>query len=270
MPSLAPARRTAPAELSEATSDAPVRLLAAGSLKAAFSEAADEHRRRTGATIACGFGAAGLLRRRIAAGEAADIFASANMEHPQALAAPKQLPVRAFASNRLCALVAANIGATPENLLDRLLDPAVRLGISTPKADPSGDYAFRLFDKAELVQPRAGKRLKAKARQLTGAPGSPRPPQNKSVYVWLLQTGQVDIFLTYRTNAAAACAEASGLRLVELPPALAVEAEYGLVVLTSNARAAAFADFILGAHGLGILAAHGFAAPHPALTGATT
>jgi ABC-type molybdate transport system substrate-binding protein len=32
------------------------------------------------------FGASGLLKDRIQAGERADVFASANMEHPQALA----------------------------------------------------------------------------------------------------------------------------------------------------------------------------------------
>ena len=36
-----------------------------------------------------------------------------------------------------------------ENLLARLLDPELRIGTSTPKADPSGDYAWALFAKSE-------------------------------------------------------------------------------------------------------------------------
>jgi molybdate transport system substrate-binding protein len=37
---------------------------------------------------------------------------------------------------------AAGLGVTPTSLLDRMLDSSVKLGTSTPKADPSGDYAW--------------------------------------------------------------------------------------------------------------------------------
>jgi hypothetical protein len=33
------------------------------------------------------------------------------------------------------------------NLLERMLDPNVKLGTSTPKADPSGDYALKFSGK---------------------------------------------------------------------------------------------------------------------------
>jgi ABC-type molybdate transport system substrate-binding protein len=89
------------------------------------------------------FGASGLLRDRIAAGEPADVFASANMEHPQALAATGRAgEVKRFARNAMCALVGPQIDVTSETLVERLLDPAIKLGTSTPKADPSGDYAW--------------------------------------------------------------------------------------------------------------------------------
>ena len=39
---------------------------------------------------------------------------------------------------------------------------------STPKADPSGDYAFELFRKAEAIKPGAQTALEKKALQLTG------------------------------------------------------------------------------------------------------
>ena len=60
---------------------------------------------------------------------------------------------RAVARNQLCALARPDVKASPANLLDLLLDPAVRLGTSTPKADPSGDYAWQLFEKAETLRP---------------------------------------------------------------------------------------------------------------------
>jgi molybdate transport system substrate-binding protein len=40
------------------------------------------------------------------------------------------------------------------NLIAKLLDPSVRLATSTPIADPGGDYAWNVFDKAEAVRPR--------------------------------------------------------------------------------------------------------------------
>ena len=88
-------------------------------------------------------------------GEAAEVFASANMEHPQALArANRAGPVVLFARNELCALVRPDLAATSETLLERLLDPRVKLGTSTPRADPSGDYAFAVFARASFTDDR--------------------------------------------------------------------------------------------------------------------
>jgi molybdate transport system substrate-binding protein len=54
-----------------------------------------------------------------------------------------------------------------------------------------------------------------------------------------------------------------GINTVELPPELAVSADYGLTVLksASQERAAQFALFILSPTGQKILAEHGFDAP---------
>ena len=131
----------------------PVRLYAAGSLRAALDEVA---RAFAEAKVEAVYGASGLLRDRIAKGEPAEVFASANMEHPQALEkAGRGGPVRLFARNRLCALALPGLRVDTDNLLDRMLDPSVKLGTSTPKADPSGDYAWALFGKAEKLRPGA-------------------------------------------------------------------------------------------------------------------
>ena len=82
----------------------PVRLLAAGSLKAAMTDIGNAFSVKSGVPVEAGFGASGLLRERIAGGEEADVFASANLEHPQAIAKERGLEVRAFARNTLCAL----------------------------------------------------------------------------------------------------------------------------------------------------------------------
>src|SRR3954471_20165045 len=124
----------------------PVLLHAPGSLRPPLTEIAGTYQQITGDKVEAKFGASGLLKDEIAAGAKAQVFASANMEHPQALAAEKRSgPVVLFARNRLCALARPSLEVTPAALLDRMLDPQEKLGTSTPKADPSGDYAWEVF-----------------------------------------------------------------------------------------------------------------------------
>jgi ABC-type molybdate transport system substrate-binding protein len=243
-----------------AVAQEPVRLLAAGSLRAALNEVGTAFTAATGVKVAAEYGPSGLLRDRIAKGEPADEFASANMTHPESLAkAGKAAPVVLFARNRLCALTRPQVGVTSATLLDRMLDPAVKLGTSTPKADPSGDYAFELFEKADRIRPGAGKALSAKALQLTGGPNSPPPPKDRNQYAELVRTGQADIFLTYCTNALQAQAEVANLQIVAIPEALAVGADYGLTVVAgARPEAARFAEFVLSGTGQGILQRAGF------------
>jgi molybdate transport system substrate-binding protein len=146
-------------------------VFAAGSLRAPLADLAQAYERDSGNKARLTFGASGLLRDRISGGERADVFASANMEHPQSLAeAGWTAHVERFARNSICLLMGARSHATTASALDAMIDPAVKLGTSTPKADPSGDYAWKVFHKAEALRPGAFATLTAKARQLTGGP----------------------------------------------------------------------------------------------------
>jgi ABC-type molybdate transport system substrate-binding protein len=239
-----------------------VRLYAAGSLKAAMNDIGAAYARDHGVQVTSEFGPSGLLRKRIAEGEPADVFASANMAHPAALhQAGKSGPVAMFARNRLCALTSPNVQVNSETLLARMLDPKVKLGMSTPKADPSGDYAMALYEKAEAVQSGAAKALSGKALRLTGGPDSPAPPKDRSVYGMLVEQGKADIFLTYCTNALLAQKEVPALRIVQVSEALSVGADYGLTVVSDRAVARHFADYILSSEGQALLTQHGFAPP---------
>jgi molybdenum ABC transporter molybdate-binding protein len=250
----------AAAMMQAAAAEEPVRLYAAGSLRAALNDVGAAFAAATGTKVAGTYGPSGLLRDRIAKGEPAEVFASANMTHPESLAkGGKAGPVVLFARNRLCALAASKVGVTSATLLDRMLDPAVKLGTSTPKADPSGDYAFALFDKAERLKPGASRRLKEKALQLTGGPNSPLPPKDRSQYAHVVSSGQADIFLTYCTNALQAKKEVPGLQIVTVPEELAVGADYGLTVIKGGRpEATSFANFVLSSEGQGILKRYGF------------
>lgn len=241
-----------------------VRVLAAGSLKAALTEVSAAFTQATGTPVNATYGPSGLLRDRIAQGETAEIFASANMEHPQALTrSGKAGPVVRFARNRLCALAQPEIAVTPERLLDVLLDPKVRLGTSMPLADPAGDYAWALFRKAEALRPGAYDTLDRKALPLTGTASAPRPPEGRSVYGVVMEARMADVFLTYCTNAVVALREVPGLRMIEAPDTLAVAADYGMAELSAGdgPRSHAFAEFVRSAAGQQILLRHGFSAP---------
>ena len=82
-----------------------VRLHAAGSLRAALTEAAGDFTAASGIPVVPVFGGSGLLRDHLERGEPGDVSTSANMEHPEALARTgKAGPVVMLARNRLCAL----------------------------------------------------------------------------------------------------------------------------------------------------------------------
>jgi ABC-type molybdate transport system substrate-binding protein len=241
----------------------PVRLYAAGSLRSVMTDLGRAWTAGGGGTIAPEFGPSGTLRDRIVAGADAQVFASANMEHPRSLAEKGRAgPVSLFARNQLCALSTREARVTTDTLLERMLDPAVKVGTSTPKADPSGDYAFLLFEKADKLVPGAGAALAAKELKLTGGPDSPKPPPDRSLYGMLVAGGQADVFLTYCTNAIVAQRESPSLVVSQVPPSLAVGADYGITVIAgAPADAAKFVAFVLSPEGLRIIATHGFALP---------
>ena len=209
------------------------------------------------------FGASGLLRERIEKGEPGQVFASADTDHPQHLAVRGgwQAPV-VFTRNALCALTSEQISATPDTLLATLLRSDVRVGTSTPQADPSGDYAWALFRQADKIQPGAYAQLDAKALKLTGGADSPKPPAGRGTYAWVMDQRQADVFLTYCTNAVAAQAEVPRLRVVQLPAALQVGAAYGLTVRSdAPAAAQAFASALRQPPAQAVLQRLGFGLP---------
>jgi len=242
-----------------------VNVFAAGSLRASLTEIAQTFETETpSASVVFVFGASGLLKDRLLAGEQASLFASANMDHPQALLADgRAASVAPFTRNRLCVLARPGLALTSDTVVQRMLDPEVKVGISTPKADPSGDYAFELFDRVEAsgsAAPGSAAKLKAKALQLTGGPLSPTPPAGQSVYAAMLAERQADLFVTYCTNAVSARQERAGLQIVDVSPQINVSATYGLAVLReADPVAQRFAAYLSGSTAQGILRRNGFA-----------
>jgi molybdate transport system substrate-binding protein len=238
-----------------------ISLYAAGSLRDALTDVAKAYEAKSGHKVAMKFGPSGQLKKEIADGGKADLFASANMEHPEELFDDGTGgPVVRFARNKMCALVKPGLAVTSDTLLTQMLDAKIKLATSTPRLDPAGDYALQVFTKTEALKPGAQDLLEKKALQLTGGKSSAAPPPGRAIYGWHVAEGRADIFLTYCTNAIAARKQYPDQQTVELPEALSVGADYGLTVINGAPPAALdFAEFMLSADGRKILAGHGFA-----------
>jgi len=237
----------------------PIHIFAAGSLTAAFTEMVQAFPAPPGSVAPPVFGPSGLLRQQIEHGASADILASADMAQPRALAQQQtgRLVVM-FTRNRLCALGRSSLGMTSDNLLDRLLDPTVRLATSTPGADPGGDYAWAMFARAEALHPGARAILQAKAMKLVGGTNTPPLVPGHGPVQGVFLADRADVMLGYCSGSGPVMQEIPGLASVALPPALTVGPAYGLVVLSDRPMAARFALFVMSEPGQMILQRHGF------------
>jgi ABC-type molybdate transport system substrate-binding protein len=241
-----------------------VTLYASGILRGALSEIAQAFSREHNISIKIEFDHSALLQKRLLNGEHSDIFVSVDMENPTVwLKANKSSPVVNFIRNKMCAIVKPSFKVTPNNLLDWMLNPEIRLGTSTPNEDASGDYAQEIFRKAEKVQPGSFHELNQKALRLVGGRNSPVVPKGKNeIAYFITETQQVDIFLSYRTDARLAVLAAPSMQIVELPEHLAVKANYGMTLM-NNARSygVMLAMYILSQNGQQILTKYGFDSP---------
>jgi molybdate transport system substrate-binding protein len=237
----------------------PLRIYAAGSLTAAFTDMVRSFPAAAGDIGTPVFGPSGVLRGKIERGDHVDVFASADMDQPRKLARshPGSL-VAMFTRNRLCALGKANLGLTSANLLDKLLDPSVRLATSTPGADPGGDYAWAVFARAEAVHPGAQAILQRKAMQLVGGPNSKPLVPGQGAVQGIFLANRADVMLGYCSSGLAVTRDIPGLTNVPLPTSLTVGPAYGLIVLSDRPLAARFALFVLSEQGQAILRQYGF------------
>jgi ABC-type molybdate transport system substrate-binding protein len=237
-----------------------LRVVGAGSLTDAFTDLLRRFPAAADTIAAPEFGPSGLMREKIETGLNVDLFASADMGQARRLAVghPERSVIH-FTRNRLCAVSRTAVDLTTTNMLDRLLDPAVRLATSTPGADPGGDYAWAVFARAEAVQAGAGAALEAKAQQLYGG-GVKTPPlvPGKGAVEGVFLSDRADVGLTYCSGAPAVVREVPGLVVVPLPPELSVGPAYGMVLLNTKPLTLRFATFVMSEGGQATMKAHGF------------
>jgi len=236
-------------------------LLGAGSLREVTAEIGKRYREATGTTVVADFGPSGLLRERIEKGEDADLFASADMGHPlKLLRDGRATRVAMFTRNTLCGVAVPKVGLTTANFLDRLLGPSVKLGTSTPKADPAGDYTWEMFRRADALRPGSYEVLVEKAQQIVGGPANNAPVEGKDPAVAALAAGVVDVVIGYCSSTKLRLRQMPELQVVAVPSEIATGPEYGLAVLKGgDPRALDLALFMLSPEGQQIFSDYGFA-----------
>jgi len=241
---------------------AELELYGAGSLSRVMGEMAAEYESLTGNKVKTTFGSSGKMREILEKPATGDIFTSANMGHPQQLQKMGRAPfVAEFAQNVLCVFGNKKAGVTDQNVLEKLLDPSLKVGIF-PSHDPSGEYALRMFKRADAVKPGAEKTLLDKAVVMEAELVRGKVPEGDDFMSQLMREGMIDMYVAYASGAEAALKrEGTPVTSVgQLPSDLKVGVNYGLTVL-SDAKPEAYqlALFILSEKGQGILKKYGFA-----------
>jgi molybdate transport system substrate-binding protein len=251
------ARPAAPARarpMAAADAGSGLSVFAAASLREPFIEAAARFERaHPGVHVSFAFAGSQQLRLQIEQGAAADVFASADLRHAEALhAAGLLLPPRIFARNVLALAVPRGNPASVHSLRD--LPTAKRIVVAGPEV-PAGRYTAQLFAAAgrEMGAPfEAAVRARIVSREL-----------DVRQVLAKVALGEADVGVVYRTDTLGMPRE---VERIDIPEALNQTADYPIAA-TAGARnralAAAFVDFIFSTEGQAVLASHGFLpAPH--------
>jgi molybdate transport system substrate-binding protein len=222
-----------------------VRVLAAASLTDAFRDlAAAFQRAHPGDRVELAFAGSQVLAAQIEQGAPADVFASADREHVDALKAEGLLGAyAAFARNRIV-LVAPAGDAKIARVTD-LARPGTRVVVAGP-AVPAGRYTA-----AALARLEPGLARQVRANVVS-------EEANVRAVLAKVVLGEADAGFVYATDAASA---GDDVRRVAFPEADGVAAEYFLGVLRGAAApdvARAFVDMVLASEGQDILRRYGF------------
>ncbi|MCC7047259.1 MAG: substrate-binding domain-containing protein [Alphaproteobacteria bacterium] len=243
-----------------ANAQEPLRLFGAGSLREAMTEIAGAYAQANGRPVTTAFGFSGLMRERIERGEEADVFASADMGHPQRLLRDgRATRVVLFTRNTLCLVAPAGTGLKEDTLVDRLLDASLPLGVFPAVQDPVGDYTLELFQRLDAIRPGANAALRGRAIVISESVLGRPLASGEDLASALLKDGRMKLHVSYCTTARRLAAQVPGLEITGLPDQLRVGPAYGLAVL-KGARAGAedLALFVLGEQGQQVLAKYGF------------
>ena len=223
-------------------------VFAAASLREAFGElAATFEREHPRVTVSLALAGSQELRTQIENGAPADVFASADPKHMEALAAANLVAApRVFAGNEPVIVVPKGNPRAIGGLQD--LPRASRIVIGTPEV-PIGAYTLRVLEAGSL-------RYGAEFRRRVEARVVSREVNVRQV-LSKVALGEAEAAIVYRTDAGASKA----VEAISIPPELNVVARYPVAVVSGTrepALAREFVELLLSPAGQQILARHGF------------
>ena len=229
-----------------------VTVFAAASLRESFTILGRKlEEQRTGARVVLSFAGSQALRAQIEHDAPADVFASADQRHMQALVAGKRvLEPHLFARNELCVVVSRAKASELTKL--EALPQAERIVLAAPEV-PAGSYTAQMLEKA-------GRELGRDFRARVDAHVVSREPDVRQVLA-KVALGEADAGIVYRTDALTQKDEVS---VLPIPAAFNVLAEYTVAVTAGGPApelGRAFVDLLLSPAGQAILASHGFLPP---------
>ncbi len=238
----------------------PLKIYAAGSLRNAIPALIKDSGLPGESFAKPVFGPAGLLRERLEKGEAADLFASADVAQPEILKSEKpDVEVVPFARNRMC--VFAKAGARADAGQSRREMAAA--GLSDRHVLAGHRSGRRLCDghvraRRALASGRSGafEGQGAASFRRRGADHALARGHGPVASVFLSDYSDALIF--YCSEAAALGSEVPGVVSVALPKALEVHPVFAFALLTRDPTATRFALFVLSDAGQKILEKAGF------------
>ncbi len=199
----------------------PIKVATAGSVAAAVRALGARFTADTGVAVEVRHGPGGLLAQSILQGVLTDVYISASPMGPQHLHEQGlfEQPVT-LAHNRMTVVARPGLtwdGSDPLTLLDH---DVWRIAMSTPCADPGGDYALAFFNALATCQPERAARIRTRTRSMYGNT-LPVPGQAQvSPVHGVLTNGEADLALVYASGVAALQALLPGLTSSLLPEAL--------------------------------------------------
>ncbi len=225
-------------------------VMAAISLKQPFEELAGEFaRQHPGVAVRFNFDGTQRLRAQLERGAPADVFAAANLAHMESLQKQGLVPdYTVFARNRLVLVVPENNPAGIDSV-DDLVKPH-RLVLAAPDV-PAGGYARQVLHNLE-------EKLGAGYSEQVLANLLSEETNVKSVLT-KVALGEADAGFVYATDAAVSTAGA--VRMLEIPDAANIRAEYYIAPVAGARQpepARLFVDFVVSESGQELLRKYGF------------
>lgn len=244
--------RTAPFGPGAAPEPGRVVVFAASSLEGVFTKlAADFRRARPGVEVEFHFGGTQQLRTQVEHGAVADVFASADRRHMDALATAGLVgPAEVFARNEPVLVVSAAGASSIRGLAD--LPSASRVVLGSEEV-PIGGYSTQVLERAQ-VRFGGDFRARVEARVVSRE-------LNVRQVLMKVAMGEADAGIVYRSDAASV---PTGVAVIAIPADLNVVAEYPVAVLRAAPAAAlaqAWIDLLLSPPGREALTSAGFVPP---------